>query len=360
MSVNNTGVFTHQHRLISTQFKTRLTVAITYRDAGVSLDNAETSTRAIADLAQSTFDANVLKGIGLFSGFYSLDLKSYPDPVIVSSIDGVGTKLKIAFLLKRHDTVGQDLVNHCVNDIMTSGADPLFFLDYIGTQQLEPKTAEKIVWGMAKACRENGCALIGGETAEMPGFYLPKEYDLAGAIVGIVNRKDIIDGSSIDAGDVLIGLPSNGLHTNGYSLVRKVLLEIKEIDLDKQVKDLDACWGEILLKIHKSYAPAVKSIRGHPGIRGISHITGGGIEGNTRRLLRKDLDLFIDWQNWQKPAEFSLIQRYGEIPEEEMRKVFNMGIGMIFVVRAEHADEVIRVLNTFDSPIHVGAVIKRE
>jgi phosphoribosylformylglycinamidine cyclo-ligase len=335
-------------------------VVITYKDAGVSLDSAETSTRAIADLAKSTFDPNVMRGIGLFSGFYSLDLKSYPAPVIVSSIDGVGTKLKIAFQLERHDTVGQDLVNHCVNDIMTSGADPLFFLDYIGTQRLDPKTAEKIVWGMAKACRENGCALIGGETAEMPGFYLPKEYDLAGAMVGVVNRKDIIDGSSIDIGDALIGLPSNGLHTNGYSLARKVLLEMKQIDLDKQVKELGACWGEILLKIHRSYASVIKSIRKHPGVRGISHITGGGIEGNTRRLLRKDLDLFVDWQQWEKPAEFSLIQKYGEITDGEMRRVFNMGIGMIFVVQEEHADEVFRALNTFDRPIHIGSVVKRE
>jgi phosphoribosylformylglycinamidine cyclo-ligase len=310
-------------------------VAVTYQSSGVSLDAAEDSTKKIARLAKSTFNEHVIKEIGLFAGFFTLDLQKYNQPVIVSSIDGVGTKLKIAFLLNRHDTVGQCLVNHCVNDIMTCGADPLFFLDYFGVGKLEPAVAEQLVAGMASACRENGCALIGGETAEMPGFYSKGEYDVAGAIIGAVNRDQIIDGSRIKKGDVLVGLRSTGLHTNGYSLARYILLEKSPVQLDEFVPDLNMTWGEALLQVHKSYKTAVESVRRLPGITGISHITGGGIVGNTSRLLRPGLALDVEWNAWTMPPLFQLIQERGGVETEEMRRVFNLGIGLVLIVRED-------------------------
>ncbi|HNW59469.1 MAG TPA: phosphoribosylformylglycinamidine cyclo-ligase [bacterium] len=319
-------------------------MGITYQGAGVSLEAAEASTQKIAALAKSTFTPPVLKEIGLFAGFFALDLKQYPDPVIVSSIDGVGTKLKIAFASERHDTVGQDLVNHCVNDIMTCGADPLFFLDYLGVGRLEPETAAALVGGMAQACRENGCALIGGETAEMPGFYSRGEYDLAGTIIGAVNRSEIIDGSRIASGDVLLGLTSTGLHTNGYSLARKVLLEMRRIRLEEPVPALGTSWLDALLQVHRSYQIPIRTVRRHPALHGISHITGGGIAGNTCRLLRSGLELEIDWQAWEMPALFRLIQEYGNIADAEMRRVFNLGIGLVLVVQPEASAEVTRLL----------------
>ena len=332
-------------------------MAISYKDSGVDLEAAEASTKKIATLAKSTFNSHVLKEIGLFSGFYSLDLHKYPEPIIVSSIDGVGTKLKIAFAMGIHDTIGQDLVNHCVNDIMVSGADPLFFLDYIGTLSLKPVIAEKIVKGMAEACKLNGCALIGGETAEMPGFYSPGEYDLAGTIVGAVNKQDIIDGSRIKPGDLLIGIASNGLHTNGYSLARKVLLEVKKVDLNEYVDELGDCWGNCLLKVHKSYANAIKTVRRMEGLAGISHITGGGIVGNTNRLLRNNMKLQIDWKSWQVPAEFKLIQDFGNIADSEMRRTFNLGIGLVFVVKPDNYDSIFTSLeNAGEKPVHIGSI----
>jgi len=334
-------------------------VSISYKDSGVDLKAAEVSTKKIAALAKSTFNSNVLKDVGLFSGFFGLDLSKYPKPVIVSSVDGVGTKLKIAFAMDIHDTIGRDLVNHCVNDIMVSGADPLFFLDYIGTLSLKPEIAEQIVSGMAAACKLNGCALIGGETAEMPGFYSPGEYDLAGTIVGAVNKTDIIDGSRIKPGDVLIGIPSNGLHTNGYSLARKVLLDVKKVDLTKDVDELGDSWGKCLLKVHKSYARAIQAVRRNPGVAGISHITGGGIVGNTKRLLRENMKLQIDWNNWQVPAEFRLIQESGHVSDPEMRQTFNLGIGLVFVVKPDSYESVFAALqNAGEKPVHVGSIIK--
>jgi phosphoribosylformylglycinamidine cyclo-ligase len=333
-------------------------VGITYQNSGVDLQAAEESTRKIAALAKSTFNPNVLKEIGLFAGFYALDLKKYKEPVIVSSIDGVGTKLKVAFLLNKHDTVGQDLVNHCVNDIMTCGADPLFFLDYIGVGKLDPQVAAEIVGGMAKACRENGCALIGGETAEMPGFYPPGDYDLAGTIIGVVNRDEIVDGSRIRSGDLLYGLPSTGLHTNGYSLARKVLLESARIDLNAIVEGMDLSWGEALLQVHKSYQKAISAIRSEPALVGISHITGGGIEGNTNRLLRSGLSLKIDYDAWTLPPLFKAIQEKGQVTDDEMRRVFNLGIGMVFVVQNKGASRIVEILTNLDEkPILIGKVI---
>jgi phosphoribosylformylglycinamidine cyclo-ligase len=223
---------------------------------------------------------------------------------------------------------------------MTSGADPLFFLDYIGSQKLEPDTMVEIVDGMARACKENGCALIGGETAEMPGFYAPNEYDLVGAIVGIVDKDKIIDGSNIQENDILIGLPSNGFHTNGYSLIRKVLLEIEKKDITQIEPDLGTSWGEVLLKVHKSYKSIIQNLRELPGLVGISHITGGGIEGNTSRLLNEETTLYIDYSAWDMPGEFKLLQQYGNISDNEMKRVFNCGIGLILVINANHLNEI--------------------
>ncbi|MDZ7370137.1 MAG: phosphoribosylformylglycinamidine cyclo-ligase [candidate division KSB1 bacterium] len=332
-------------------------MSITYRSAGVDIDAAETATKSIAREAKSTFNAHVLNDIGLFAGFYEINLQKYPQPVVVTSIDGVGTKLKIAFMMGVHDTVGQDLVNHCVNDIMTCGADPAAFTDYIGTQKLSPEILAEIIRGMAKACRENECALIGGETAEMPGFYAPGEYDLAGSIIGLVNRPDIIDGSRIAKGHLLIGIASNGLHTNGYSLARKVLLEIKKIDLNVYEPELARSWGEELLRVHKSYRSAIMRVRSIPGVDGISHITGGGIVGNTQRLLRSGLELAVDWSAWQIPPEFRLLQQYGDIEDEEMRRVFNLGIGLVFVVSPQAADKVKSELEAIgEKPVFLGEV----
>ncbi len=333
-------------------------MSISYKDSGVDLQAAEASTKKISALAKSTFNDNVLKGIGLFSGFYSLDIKKYPEPIIVSSVDGVGTKLKIAFSMDRHDSVGQDLVNHCVNDIMVCGSDPLFFLDYIGTLDLKPEKAEQIVKGMSDGCKLNGCSLVGGETAEMPGFYSAGEYDLVGSIVGVINKPDIIDGSKIAPGNVLLGLPSNGLHTNGYSMARKVLLEHKKVDLKAPVDELGGMnWGDSLLKVHKSYANAIKAVRRMPEINGISHITGGGIEGNTKRLLRDNLSMDVDWNSWTVLPEFKLIQEFGNVTDEEMRKTFNLGIGLVFVVEQDAVSKVTDALKAVnEEPVVMGKI----
>lgn len=334
-------------------------MSITYQASGVNLEAADASTQRIAELAKTTFNTNVIKEIGLFAGFYQLDLTKYTNPIIVSSIDGVGTKLKIAFMLNRHETVGQDLVNHCVNDIMTCGSDPLFFLDYIGVGQLDPQHASQIISGMVKACRENECALIGGETAEMPGFYAAGEYDLAGTIIGVVDRKNIIDGSQISPGDVLLGLPSMGLHTNGYSLARKVLFDSAAISLELPVKELGMTWGEALLQVHRSYKKPIMQVRRHPGLTGISHITGGGLVGNTIRLLRPGLELEIDWRSWQVPAIFSLLQKYGHVTDEEMRRVFNLGIGLVFVVQATAKQEIINILKENDELVYEIGLVRK-
>lgn len=331
-------------------------MGISYKKSGVNLKAAEDSTKKIGHLANSTFNSNVLNGIGLFSGFYAVDLERYPSPVVVTSIDGVGTKLKIAFAMKKHDTVGQDIVNHCVNDIMTSGADPVAFTDYIGTVDLDPAIIEQIVSGMTQACKKNECALIGGETAEMPGFYSPGEYDIAGSIIGLVNKDDIINGDKIKSGDILIGISSNGLHTNGYSLARKVLLEYKNVDITSHVSELGMCWGEALLQVHQSYRDPIRLIRNHPGLHGISHITGGGIVGNTKRLLR-GYDPVINWMAWEIPPLFKIIQKYGKISDKEMRQTFNLGIGLVFVVDREYSESVFDILKSNnETPVYIGEI----
>jgi phosphoribosylformylglycinamidine cyclo-ligase len=330
---------------------------LTYKDAGVDIDAGELGVKAISRLAKLTFNENVLKDIGLFGSFYRLDCSKIKEPVLVSSVDGVGTKLKIAFRSGIHDTIGEDLVNHCVNDIMTSGAEPLFFLDYLALSKLEPHVVEQIVTGMARGCRNANCALIGGETAEMPDFYQPGEYDISGTMVGIVDAENIIDGSKINRGDVLVGLPSNGLHTNGYSLVRKIFFGLNHFNIDDYIEQLGCTLGEELLRVHRSYRHEILALKDQHFLHGMSHITGGGIEGNTHRILPEGLRLKIDWKSWTPLEIFHLIQHIGQVPEEEMRRVFNLGIGFIFIIDKMQVDHAINQLkNLGEDPKIIGEV----
>jgi len=316
---------------------------VRYEHAGVNIDLAEEATDAIRGLVQETYSDQVLKGLGLFSGFFQMDLTGYRQPVLVSSIDGVGTKVKIAEMMGVYGSVGIDLVHHCVNDIAVCGAKPLFFLDYIASDRLAVEVVNGLVTGMSVACKESGCALIAGETAEMPGVYATNNFDLAGAIVGLVEKEHIIDGTAIRAGDVLIGLPSSGIHTNGFSLVRKVLFEQKGYSVERHVDDLGLPLGEELLRTHKSYLQVIQEVIKQNGVHGISHITGGGIVANTTRLLDKTLMVEIDWSSWDVPPIFRLIQKEGSIPDAEMARTFNLGIGLVLVVDKDAVDHVMRV-----------------
>jgi phosphoribosylformylglycinamidine cyclo-ligase len=315
-----------------------------YKSAGVDIDAGHETVRRIRKLAQSTFTPGVLSEIGSFGGLFKLDTAALREPVLVSSADGVGTKLKVAFMSNRHRTIGADLVNHCVNDVLVQGATPLFFLDYLATGRLSPDVAEQVVEGLANACRENGCALLGGETAEMPGFYADGEYDLAGFIVGAVDRARIIDGRSIVPGDVLIGLPSSGLHTNGYSLARKVAFEVLKLKVDSHVPDLGETVGDALLRTHRSYLPVIKPLLGRGTIKGIAHITGGGITDNLPRVLPPGTAARVDRASWRVPAIFRWIGESGRVPEYDLRRALNMGIGMVLVVSANLVDGVRRDL----------------
>ena len=331
-------------------------MGITYKDAGVDIDAGESAVRGIKQIVRETYNDNVLSDVGHFGGFYQFPSDEFNEPVLVSSTDGVGTKLKIAFRTGIHDTIGQDLVNHCVNDILTSGAIPLFFLDYIGTGTMEPRMMEEIVRGFATACRENQCVLIGGEMAEMAGFYSAGEYDVAGTIVGVVEKENIINGINITQGDVVIGLRSTGLHTNGYTLARTVLLE--QFDVNDYVDDLSASVGEALLAIHKSYLGDIKPHIGNPALKGIAHITGGGLLGNSKRIIPEDLDLSVDWDAWEMPAIFSLIQHIGDISDDEMHRTFNCGIGLVIVTPPSQADYFLDEFNTRDtSPKVIGEIV---
>lgn len=303
-----------------------------YKDAGVDIDKADRLVEYIKKLEKS---------IGGFGGLFPMPSK-YKNPVLVSSVDGVGTKLKIAYEMKRHDTIGKDIVNHCVNDILTTGAEPLFFMDYIGTGKLDFEIGREVLKGIKSACDEQRIILLGGETAEMPGFYSGSEYDLVGFIVGIVEKKDIIDTSKIKAGDKLLGLKSNGFHTNGYSLIRKII-ETKKIPLNFSLKETGTTLGEELIRVHRCYRDLLIPIL--PLIKGISHITGGGIYGNTKRILPEGLGLKIDKNSWEIPPIFNFIQEQGEVPEEEMFKVFNMGIGMIIIVNPEDINTILSKIN---------------
>ena len=330
-----------------------------YKDAGVDIDAGNEIVRRIRSLARSTFTPGVLSDIGSFGGLFRLDRDRYQDPVLVSSADGVGTKLKVAFMTGRHDTVGADLVNHCVNDILVQGAEPLFFLDYLATGRLSPVVAEQVVAGVARACRENGCALIGGETAEMPGFYADGEYDIAGFIVGIVEKSKLIDGRSVVPGDVLIGLPSTGLHTNGYSLARRVFFEAAGWKVDTFVRELNAMVGDVLLAPHRSYLPLIKPFFDRQSMKGLAHVTGGGITENLPRVLPDGCAAEIDRQAWTVPPIFRVLQQRGDITDAEMFRTFNMGIGLVIVCASREADRIINTLSRAGEPnaIRIGFVV---
>ncbi len=321
-----------------------------YAAAGVDIDAANRTVNLIKEHARSTFGPKVLSEIGLFGGLFQLS--GFDEPVLVSSADGVGTKLKIACALDKHDTIGIDLVNHCVNDILTLGAEPLFFLDYIAMGSLVPEKVETIVRGMAAACREVGCALIGGETAEMPGVYAEGDYDLVGFIVGVVERKNIIDGSQIKAGDAIIGLPSSGLHTNGYSLVRR-LFPIERPALDTLYQELGRTLGEELLEPHRCYYSSIKPVL--PILKGMAHITGGGIIDNLPRILPRGLAARIERGSWHMPPIFPLIQKRGNIDEGEMYHVFNMGVGMALVCSPENTS---KLMGELPEARLIGEVVK--
>jgi phosphoribosylformylglycinamidine cyclo-ligase len=310
-----------------------------YRESGVDIDKANQATRAIARLVGKTWGPAVLSQIGHFGGLFAIP-GGYRQPVLVSSMDGVGTKLLVAGAARKYDTVGQDLVNHCVNDILVQGARPLFFLDYVASGALDPTMVASVVEGLSIACHENECALIGGETAEMPGLYREGDFDLAGTIVGIVERDRIIDGSGIVPGDVVFALPSNGLHTNGYSLARRVVFEVMGLELDAHVDVLGSTLGEELLRVHRSYRKAVAAIAESAGIKGLAHITGGGILENLPRILPEGCAAKIRKGAWPVPPIFELIARGGDVVEGEMFRVFNMGAGMLVVVAAGDAVRV--------------------
>jgi phosphoribosylformylglycinamidine cyclo-ligase len=331
--------------------------SVTYSDAGVNISAGDEMIRRIKPIVKSTFTPGVLADIGAFGGFFELDLAAYSRPVLVSSMDGVGTKVKIATLAGRYDTVGQDLVNHCVNDIAVCGAKPLYFLDYYATGKLDPAIGADIVRGFATACSENAVALIGGETAEMPGLYAIDDYDLAGTIVGVVERDRIIDGSRVEAGDALIGLPSTGLHTNGYSLARKVLLEDLTVDSTPGALEGQSV-GQALLAVHRSYLGAIQAVLPMTGLNGLAHITGGGIPGNISRVVRGGLRAEVDYSAWTRPPIFRLIQDMGGVPESDMRRTFNLGIGLVIVVSASERDNALhRLRGVGERPVSLGNVV---
>lgn len=331
-------------------------MSTSYKDAGVDINTGKKAVSNIKYLIKRTFTPNVLTDIGSFGACFALPVSEYKNPIMVSSTDGVGTKLILANLMNRHDTIGECLVNHCVNDILTTGAKPLYFLDYIGTGKLDPVVIKEIIRGLSKACCENGCSLIGGEMAEMPEIYSQKEYDLVGTITGVVEKENLLL-NRVKKSDVLIGLPSSGLHTNGYSLARKVLL--KNYSVDSYISEIGATLGEVLLKVHRSYLKPVSELLNRKELHAISHITGGGIEGNTKRVVPDGLKLRIDWNAWEWFPIFKFIQDLGKIAVGEMRKVFNLGIGLILVVDPDFTDEFFHELKDWgEIPICVGEITK--
>lgn len=327
-----------------------------YADAGVDIDEGNRAVSLIKKAVSSTHTPGVLGGIGAFSGLFSFDTARYRQPVLVSSADGVGTKIKVAIAVDRHRGVGTDLVNHCVNDILCCGAEPLFFLDYFATGKLRPEQMAEVVEGMAHACREAQCALVGGETAEMPGLYALGDYDLAGFIVGAVEREQIIDGTRVRVGDVVLGLPSNGLHTNGYSLVRHIVSE-QELKYDAVLPGTGAPLADLLLEPHRSYLAAVRALREVCDVRALAHITGGGLKENTPRALPQGLGVDIERGTWPVPAIFPALQEAGGISPDEMWRTFNMGVGMVVVVPEADAD---RVQSAAGLPVHrIGRVVEQ-
>jgi phosphoribosylformylglycinamidine cyclo-ligase len=336
-----------------------MTNGISYREAGVDIDAANAAKDRIRKLARETFSANVLTEIGSFGGMFRADFGSMAEPVLVSSADGVGTKLRLAFMTGIHNTIGYDLVGHCVNDILVQGARPLFFLDYIAAGKLVPDTIASVIEGLARGCKEAGCVLIGGETAEMPGFYADGEYDVAGFIVGVVDRARIIDGSRINAGDVLIGLPSVGLHTNGYSLARKLFFEVAGLSADTYVDELGCTAAQELLKPHRSYLGALDGLLNDGAIKGLAHITGGGLLENIPRVLPPRTAVEIVEDSWPVLPVYKMLARIGAVSEREMYRTFNMGIGMVVIAAAADAAGIRQHLEAHDEKHYdIGRVVE--
>ncbi len=327
-----------------------------YSSAGVDIDAAAKTMEKIRRLARKTFTAGTLGDIGSFGGLFRLDASKYRDPVLVASTDGVGTKLKVAFSSGRHDTVGYDLVSHCINDIFVQGARPLFFLDYLAMGKLVPDVAEAVVSGIARACEEFGVSLLGGETAEMPGFYQEGEYDLAGTIVGVVEREDIIDGSSVEPGDVLIGLGSTGLHTNGYSLARKIFFEKEGLSPESVVGELGASVADLLLAPHRCYLPLVEPLLEKRLVKAMAHITGGGLTDNIPRVLPRGTAACVRLGSWALPELFDYLRRKGSVSESEMLRTFNVGIGMVVMVASQHRQEALELLSSH-APLVIGEIV---
>lgn len=332
---------------------------LTYKKAGVDIDEGDRFVSLIAPMVKKTFRPEVMTDIGSFGALFKMDIEKYKEPVLVSGTDGVGTKLKIAFMMDRHDTVGIDLVAMCVNDILTLGAEPLFFLDYFATGKLKSEKAKDVVKGIAEGCRESGCALIGGETAEMPGFYGEGEYDLAGFAVGVVDKDEIIDGSKIKEGDAIIGIASSGLHSNGYSLARKVFFDAAKFGIDTYVPEIGTTIGEELLKPTKIYVKAFSALKDKMDIHGMAHITGGGIVGNVPRMIRDGLTAVIKENSWPVLPIFNIIKRLGNVPDEDMKKTFNLGIGYVIVLPKENSDLSISTLKQYGfDAYHIGFIEK--
>jgi phosphoribosylformylglycinamidine cyclo-ligase len=329
---------------------------VDYRRSGVDIDAGNEAVRRIKSLARTTYTPAVLSGVGAFGGLFALD-GGVKEPVLVASADGVGTKLKVAFLAGVHDTIGVDIVNHCVNDILVQGARPLFFLDYLASARLAPAVVEQVVTGIAQACRDNRCALLGGETAEMPGFYAEGEYDIAGFIVGVVPRANLIDGSRIVRGDVLLALPSSGLHTNGYSLARAIVFQHLKLRVDSVVSELGETVGRALLRPHRSYLPAVGPLLDGGRLKGMAHITGGGIVENLPRTLPEGLTFTIDRGSWTIPPLFTWLQGAGQVPDSEMFRAFNMGVGLVLVCGPGDAPDMLEELRAGgEAPWVIGEV----
>ena len=332
-----------------------------YAEAGVDIDAQDKALSKIKKLVRSTATDDVLSDLGSFGGLFRLPIEGMQEPVLVSSADGVGTKLMIARMVGDYSTVGQDLVNHCVNDILVQGARPLFFLDYVGAGVLEPKAAVDLVAGVTAACKDNGCALLGGEMAEMPGFYDPGDYELVGFIVGLVDRERILDGSRVEARDLLIGLPSSGLHTNGYSLVRQIVFDRLGLSVGDRWPGTGSRdrVGKILMTPHRTYLPAVGPLLDHPGLHAIAHITGGGLTDNVPRVLPPNMRAEIKLGTWRIPEIFHILQQHGEVSSEEMFRVFNMGVGMVLVISPDSAAEILSMLREADQKAFpIGTVQK--
>lgn len=325
---------------------------LSYSEAGVDIDKGNEAVELIKPIVKSTFRPEVLTDLGGFGGLFALDTKKYQEPILVSGTDGVGTKLKLAFLMNKHNTIGVDAVAMCVNDVLVSGAEPLFFLDYLAVGKLEPQIVKEIVAGVAEGCRQAGCALIGGETAEMPGFYPVGEYDLAGFVVGIVDKSQIIDGQAITPGDVILGLPASGLHSNGFSLARKVFLEKAGLKLQENIPELGGKLGEVLLEPTRIYVQLIKKVLANHKIKGLAHITGGGLTENIPRVLPENCQAVIKKGAWPILPVFNLLQKLGNISEEEMYRTFNMGMGMILVVDKDEAPKVMELCENLDEKIY--------